>query len=288
MSSEDPKDQLVGHLPALRSFALSLTRNRSNGRCRRRHRAHNVISDGLHQRDKWYNSLRLRMMIMMSLALLPIGMIAVTQTKSVSNAARESAQLSLSLMTEQAAFQERLGIERAMAISQLMALRAPDLLQDTDACFDELSNIITANPRFSNATITPTNGMTTCSSVRGSFDFADLPSFQNLINTDGPAIAVDAQAPLSGTSVVIVSMPRNLSEREFLEGSSNTFYATSVDGRELLYALVPIRGSALSVLGIWSPDAKLNLQAAGRPMCICSLIKRCHCRCWPQRRRQMR
>ncbi len=29
MNSEDPKDQLVGHLPALRSFALSLTRNRA-------------------------------------------------------------------------------------------------------------------------------------------------------------------------------------------------------------------------------------------------------------------
>lgn len=275
-----------------------------------------MISDGL-RHHRIYNSLRLRMMLMMSLALLPIGLIAVTQTASVANSARQSAQLSLTLMTEQAAFKERLVIEQAMATSRVLSNQADSYLQNPATCYDRLRAVVDGNPRFSNAAIIPLDGVTNCSSEIGQYDHSSSSSFQDLATSGRPAIAVNAETSDDGTSVLIVSnpytfddeiagiatvsiphsafnlpeeefarkglinlitirrdgrvmtassgildytvdMPRDFAQRRYLDGSGNTFYADSSDGRNLLYAVVPIRGSSLFVLGVWSPDAEIN------------------------------
>ncbi len=277
-----------------------------------------MISDGF-KGNRWYNSLRLRMVLMMSLALLPIGLIAVTQTSGVTVAARNSAQLSLKLLTEQAALQERLMIERALATSQVLASEAQLFLADPELCAQTLRAVVANNSRFSNASIVPKNGVLACSSTEGSFDLSELESFQTLVSAGRPAIAINEDAPLSGTSVLVVStpyfvggdiegiatvsvphsalplprdefarqglinimthqadgsvvtassgiakslvdMPADFDEMPYLQNAPTTFYADSNDGRNLLYAIVPIRGRSLFAMGVWSPEAMVDQQ----------------------------
>lgn len=275
-----------------------------------------MISEGF-EKNRIYNGLRLRMIAMLSLALLPIGFIAVTQTASVTNAARETAQLSLKLMTEQAAFHERLAIERAAATADVVASEAAVLLENTQTCGTVLSTISESNKRFSNISIVGRDGKTMCTSSGNPFDFEGTALFDEVITAQRPVIAMNTAA--GGDSIMIVTtpfaqngtiggfasvsiphselpstghelsdqglinlitlrpdgqvitsrkgrpdmvldLPANLNNRVFLDGSSDTFYARSIDGRDLLYAVVPVRGSTLYVMGVWSTDAAINAQ----------------------------
>lgn len=180
-----------------------------------------MISDGF-QKDRFYNSLRLRMIVMMTLALLPIGMIAVIMTNGVTNAAQKSAQLSLKLMTEQAAFEERLQIERAMATVEVLANQANTLLSDPQTCALVLGKVVNRHQRFSNASIVPLSGLITCSSTGEPFDLSATPTFREIIESAAPAITINSDGPLSNTSVLIVSTPY------FTDGAIAGFASVSI------------------------------------------------------------
>merc|ERR1711916_51692 len=79
-----------------------------------------VTSSGL-DRSRWWNGLRFRLVIMMSVALLPIGLIAVTQTRAVSEEVRRNTELALLAGIEQTAFHERLDIQRAFGVADSVA-----------------------------------------------------------------------------------------------------------------------------------------------------------------------
>ncbi len=147
------------------------------------------------------------MILMMTLALLPIGMIAVTMTTGVTRAAQQSAQLSLKLMTEQAAFEERLQIERAMATVEVIANQANTLLADPDSCQLVLGRVVSRHERFSNASIVPVSGITNCTSTGETVDVSDVSTFSEIVAAAAPAITINTNGPLSNSSVLVVSTP---------------------------------------------------------------------------------
>lgn len=155
----------------------------------------------------WWSGLRVRVLMLLSLALLPIGLIAVYQTSQVDAAAEENAQLALLALTRQAAFEERTAIERALGASQALSTTAITLMQDNDACIERFSTFLQKQDNYSFAGILPVSGLMTCSSTGEPYDFSAFESFQKIIADGETSVTVNRNGPLSRTSVVVVSEP---------------------------------------------------------------------------------
>ncbi|WP_242650546.1 sensor histidine kinase [Cognatiyoonia koreensis] len=144
---------------------------------------------------------------MLGLALLPIGLIAVYQTLSVARAAERSTEMALLAVADRAAQEDRLAIERAFGAGDMLGNVVGELLDDPAICSDYLRNFVEREELFSFVGVMPLDGTMECSSDGTVSDFSEYPNFADATARDRPFIEVDAGAPASGTSVIIVSYP---------------------------------------------------------------------------------
>ncbi|CTQ48090.1 sensor histidine kinase [Jannaschia donghaensis] len=182
----------------------------------------------------------------LSVALLPIGLVAVMQTQELAEQSQSNAELALSALTEQAAAQERRTLARARGVGAAVAALIPDLRDDTDRCVAVLQDVLERTNNYSLIAFLPTSGLMTCSSSATSFDFSQFPTFADSMADPRPRVTVNTSGPVSGTSVIIVSMPVHDGPPE-----SGTF---------LGYVTLSIPHLALDVMG-WSEvdDAMVDL-----------------------------
>ncbi|MHA6263315.1 sensor histidine kinase [Arenibacterium sp. CAU 1754] len=152
---------------------------------------------------KWWNSLRVRLIAIMSLALLPVGLIAIGQTKAVTENAHRKTELSLLAIVENAALEERLSIHRALgAADTIVALY--DQFNTAD-CSSHMVDIANQSGQFSFAGIVPPDGIVTCSSAGLTYDLSTSPVVQDLLASEKTRVIVNTDAPISKTSVISVS-----------------------------------------------------------------------------------
>jgi len=155
----------------------------------------------------WYRRLSIQLIALLSLALLPLGLVALFQTNRVAAEADRTEGLALLGLTERAARGEQLLIERAVGAARLFGSVAPDLLDDPNACADILSQFVAANSEFSFIGVLPLSGLVECSSSREPLDFSKYPDFADAMAAQEPTITVNESAPASGQSVFVVSEP---------------------------------------------------------------------------------
>ncbi len=155
---------------------------------------------------RFFNSLRFRVLAMLSVALFPIGLIAVIQTKQVEDTQRANAELVLLTRTEKASFQERIVIEQARGAARLLG-SLQDQLADSVQCEEYLRAFVSANARFSFIGVLPKTGKMECSSAGQSYDFSEFENFDELMESETSVVTVNQDAPLSGRSVIVVSEP---------------------------------------------------------------------------------
>ncbi len=156
--------------------------------------------------DRFFGSLRFRVLAMLSVALLPIGLIAVSQTRQVATAQREASELVLLTRTEKASFNERIVIEQARGAARLLGA-LQDELNDAAECEEYLRAFVAANARFSFVGVLPKSGKMECSSAGQSYDFSGFEGFDAQMAAETANVTVNQDAPLSGKSVIIVSEP---------------------------------------------------------------------------------
>ncbi len=149
---------------------------------------------------------------MLSLALLPLGLIAVVQTQSVVARARSNAELALLSLTEQAAMSERLVLREAIGAAAALGLvvadsLGPDLTGDPARCRSYLRSFVENSPRYSFASFLPPSGIVTCSSDNASYDLSGSDRLQDLLSDPEPQITVTRSASISGTSIISVDQP---------------------------------------------------------------------------------
>lgn len=156
---------------------------------------------------RWYRRLSVQLVALLTLALLPLGSIALFQTNQVAREAERTAAVSLLGLTERAARSEQTLIERAVGAARLFGSVAPDLLRNPDACFANLSRFVVANPEYSFIGILPLSGIIECSSSPKTLDFRDWPGFAETMAAQEPTIVVNEAAPSSGQSVFVISEP---------------------------------------------------------------------------------
>ncbi|MEO1637963.1 MAG: sensor histidine kinase [Pseudomonadota bacterium] len=156
---------------------------------------------------KWYRGLRVQLVALLTIALLPLGSIAIYQTAQLSVGARETANQALLAQTAEIAREEQLLIERAVGAARLFGAIAPALLDDPTQCQPLLGPFIDQDPDFSFVGVLPLSGVTDCSSFDAAIDFSGYPGFDDSMAAQASAIVANPAAPASGQSVIIVSEP---------------------------------------------------------------------------------
>jgi len=155
----------------------------------------------------WYNSLRVQILLLMTVALLPLGAIAIYQTNSVAKEADRNAELALLALTERAAKEEELIIERAVGTARFFALIANSFLENPERCTAGLGEFVSGEDNYSHIGILPSSGVMDCSSSGQTYDLSSLPGLQKNMATREASISLVHNGPISGTSVFIVLEP---------------------------------------------------------------------------------
>lgn len=159
------------------------------------------------QSPRWYKSLRFRMAVMMSLAILPIGMIAVSQTRSVTEQAQQNSELALLGLTEQAAAEERIVIQRAFGLASGVGAFLPQMLENPAACSKRLAKVLENAGIFSFIGYVPVSGRMNCSSTGVELDYSTTPGFAEAVEAEKPRIEVSIDGPNGEGSVINISQP---------------------------------------------------------------------------------
>lgn len=156
---------------------------------------------------QWFRRLSVQLVALLTIALLPLGLISLYQTQRVAVEADRTAATSLLGLTERAARTEQLLIERAVGAARLFGTIAPDLLETPDTCAPNLSRFVDANPAYSFIGVLPLSGVVTCSSVQQTLDFSDAPNFDEAMTAEQATIILNEAGPASDQAVFVVSEP---------------------------------------------------------------------------------
>lgn len=151
--------------------------------------------------------LRFRVAALLALALLPIGILGVVQTRSLAIEAQTSSELSLLALTERATFGERQVLERAVGTAEALTPFLELIRDDPEACSNYLDDYVGLSPRYSFVGFVPISGLVTCSSADRTVDFSGDPLFQTRMSA--PRLYIDLiEAPaVSASSVINVMFP---------------------------------------------------------------------------------
>lgn len=152
-------------------------------------------------------SLGFRLTALLTVALLPVGLIAVVQTAEVRAVAREREDLTFLALTERAASRERRGIERAIGVVQGLSVAIPELARDEDRCDSRMRALVRGPYPYAFAGYVPASGVMTCSSVDIVIDFSDDEAFADFAANPRTRVVANSAGAASGEAVVIVSEP---------------------------------------------------------------------------------
>ena len=152
----------------------------------------------------------------MTLALFPLGAIALFQTQAVVGSSVALSRSSLLASTERAAAVERELLERARGAAEALTAPAANMISDPDGCSAMMRAFIDDHDAFVFAGFIAANGMMRCSSNGATVDFSETPSFARALEQDGQLFEVNPVGAATGRSVVIVSNP--VREDDVLQG----------------------------------------------------------------------
>jgi len=146
-------------------------------------------------KSPWYKSLRVQLACWMTIALLPLGLIAILQTQRVAEDALRSAELALITQTERFALEETMALERAFATVDLLSSSAQELLANNALCSAVAMALKNNIDEFGVVALLPATGTATCSSSDEIITFAQLLRTATPPEDDGTVIAVDRSSP---------------------------------------------------------------------------------------------
>ncbi|KQI70271.1 hypothetical protein AN189_02540 [Loktanella sp. 3ANDIMAR09] len=115
---------------------------------------------------RFLRGLPFRVVAFLSLALLPIGMLAIWQTKDLDETLRERTELSLIARTELGSSGERRAIQSGIGSASAIAEMYPELVGDPERCSAAVSRLVENSPIYSFIGFVPVGAPILCSSLR--------------------------------------------------------------------------------------------------------------------------
>ncbi len=147
-----------------------------------------------------------RFALILSVALLPLGVISLVQTRNLQAEAQSRAEEAMLGATLRAATGEIGVIRRAQGAAAALASTS-DVVNATSACGMAMRRTAAQMPSASLVAFIAKSGLMTCSSNGRVFDYSGLPDFQDIVDAKAPKLIVHPAAPVSGTSVVLITHP---------------------------------------------------------------------------------
>ncbi len=154
-----------------------------------------------------YRRLTVRIVLFLSIALLPVGLISVIQTWRVTSEAQANTELTLMTMTEKAVFDEQLAIEHAFGAAEALSTFSDLFSKDPDACRRYLKKYISISKRYIFAGFMPPSRVMTCSSSAETLDYSDNPRVEELMKDERPTVRLNDGGPDGKSPIITVSQP---------------------------------------------------------------------------------
>ncbi|WP_226629881.1 sensor histidine kinase [Alloyangia pacifica] len=148
-----------------------------------------------------------RIILFLSLALVPIGVVAYFQTSKLAEETRLRSQLSLVALTEAAALGERETVLRAQGGAQAIGATLGQRNADPEECSDQLAGYLGASPGYSFAAIMTLDGDASCNSRGIAMNAEDYPRLMHIVENPGAIAWLNTYGPISERSVIVVAQP---------------------------------------------------------------------------------
>lgn len=154
----------------------------------------------------WHRRLAVRLALFLSVALIPVGLLAVMQTGDIVKQAEEREDTALVGLTRDAALAEREIIQRAFGMAIGLA---PLALESSDGadCARQLRAFVEQQSVAVTAGVIAPDGDMWCASNGERYDFSAFPGWQAAVADPRATVDVNAEAPVSGRPVVVIMQP---------------------------------------------------------------------------------
>lgn len=153
------------------------------------------------------NALLPRMALMLTLALLPLGIIAVAQTQNAVTHARETYRTSLSAQTARLVAPEREAIQGAQGITQGLADSLAVLGPSDQVCTDLMRYTANRNNNIVFLGFIDANRKSDCNNLSGSFDFSHITYMDDAMEHHNVTVSYNPSGGASGKPVIIIRQP---------------------------------------------------------------------------------
>ena len=154
-----------------------------------------------------HRRLTARILLFLTLALVPLGIIGVVQNQRLNDEIQQRADLTLLALTEQAASGERRAIQGTFRAAQTLAGTIDYLLQDPAGCSEALQRQSGADSDFAFIGFIDIEGLSTCSTANQTVDFSDMEEFKEMIENPKQRLTLNINGQVSGQTVLIFAQP---------------------------------------------------------------------------------
>lgn len=164
----------------------------------------------LTERLDFTKRLGFRLGMLLSVAILPIGLMSLIQNLNLSREAERSAEIALLGRTASAASGERALLQSALGSADALGPGVLDAMDQQRSCSDLMRNFIERSATYVYAGFVPLNGMSTCNSGPRSTDVADMresPAYEKFVNEPGTLVTSLDSGSDSDPSVIQVMQP---------------------------------------------------------------------------------
>ncbi|MGR3572312.1 sensor histidine kinase [Brevirhabdus sp.] len=136
-------------------------------------------------------------MALLSVALLPLGLIAVMQTRALTNEIQTRSQLSLIALTRNAAAEERQLIQRAFGAARVLSEMIDLIADEPGTCTAYLSRYLDSEDGYTFVGYIPSDGRITCSSDGVEYDLSEQTDFKEMMVSAQPKVTISRLQPLT-------------------------------------------------------------------------------------------
>ncbi len=154
-----------------------------------------------------FDRLGVRLAVLLSIALIPIGSLAGLQIYRSFRQSDEMAQTALLGITAEAAASERALIHQALGAADALVPTIFDVGPENPRCSEILKEYVDRSSVFVFAGFTSLGGKLQCASQGAGLDLSTGPQFQELRTSARPAVRKRDPGQVTGIPVILVSQP---------------------------------------------------------------------------------
>ncbi|MGH1458002.1 MAG: sensor histidine kinase [Paracoccaceae bacterium] len=164
-------------------------------------------------RVKTTQSLAFRVIMLLSVALLPVGLIAFFQTQNVARQAEELSRSAVLGRTLIAVEPQRALLYRGFAASRVLGEAIKPVMEDRAACSRVATQFLQSHPEFILALFVPVNGISTCNSNALPADLRRSEVTRRMMADPRPRVMSIDRGRVSDRPVIVVVRPVVINDR---------------------------------------------------------------------------